>query len=438
MRTAAALTLVGPPPSEVTMSLQAFSEIKSSRPLRGWRATLCTLLLTSLSVPAHAQLVPEVGEQALEVHGFVSQGFIKTTNNNYLAKSERGSFEFVEAGVNFTKPLSDQLRVGLQLFARDLGPTGNYRPQFDWFYFDYRVADWFGIRAGRTKLPFGLYNETSDIDAARVPVLLPQSVYPQANRDFLLAQTGAEIYGYVPLGDAGAFDYRVYGGTLFLDETTLSTPDAKLNEIEVPYLIGARAMWLTPLEGLQVGASFQALSLNFDMRFDATGVAALQQQGLAPMDFDGRLLLKYPIQLGVASLEYTAHDLQVAAEFSRWRVDANLTPQIIPNLHTTQTRWYAMASYRLAPWFTPGIYYSFFDKGAPGDSPDTYQRDLAVSFRYDITSHWIAKLEGHYMNGTGDLNQTLNPPPSGVMASTWLGSLPRSWGVLLLKATASF
>src|SRR5689334_9579669 len=28
----------------------------------------------------------------VEVHGFVSQGFIKTTTNNYLANSERGSF----------------------------------------------------------------------------------------------------------------------------------------------------------------------------------------------------------------------------------------------------------------------------------------------------------------------------------------------------------
>jgi hypothetical protein len=97
-----------------------------------------------------------------------------------------------------------------------------------------------------------------------------------------------------------------------------------------------------------------------------------------------------------------------------------------------------MASYRLASWFTPGIYYSFFDKGVPGDAPNTYQRDLAVSFRYDITTHLIAKVEGHYMNGTGDLSSRLNPAPAGVPGETWLSSLPRSWGVLLLKATATF
>ena len=38
----------------------------------------------------------------------------------------------------------------------------------DWFDLDYRWKDWLGLRAGRVKLPYGLYNDTSDIDAARV------------------------------------------------------------------------------------------------------------------------------------------------------------------------------------------------------------------------------------------------------------------------------
>ena len=97
---------------------------------------------------------------------------------------KRGSFEFAEVGINFTKALSDRLRLGVQLFARDLGPIGNYDAKFDWFYLDYRLSDWLGLRAGRVKLPFGLYNEINDVDAARVPILLPQSVYSTRNRDY--------------------------------------------------------------------------------------------------------------------------------------------------------------------------------------------------------------------------------------------------------------
>ena len=42
---------------------------------------------------------------------------------------------------------------------------GNYDVKLDWFYLDYHFSDAFGIRAGRTKLPFGLYNEFADVDA---------------------------------------------------------------------------------------------------------------------------------------------------------------------------------------------------------------------------------------------------------------------------------
>ena len=65
--------------------------------------------------------------------------------------------------------------------------------------FDYRFKDWLGIRAGRVKIPFGLYNDSSDVDSARVPILLPQSLYPTLNRDFLLAQTGGQARLALPI-----------------------------------------------------------------------------------------------------------------------------------------------------------------------------------------------------------------------------------------------
>ncbi|HEU5076295.1 MAG TPA: hypothetical protein VFU02_19010, partial [Polyangiaceae bacterium] len=206
--------------------------------------------------PVRAQELGLPAQSEIQVHGFVSQGFIKTTDNDYLAESERGSAEFTEVGLNFTLPLSEDFRVGMQLFARDLGPVGNYAARFDWFYLDYRFRDWLGLRAGRTKLPFGLYNETSDIDAARVPVLLPQSVYPTVNRDYLLAQTGAELYGLVPLGPGGQLEYRLYGGTVFFEPEDTAP---QIGDVTVPYIAGGRLMWLSPLTGLQLGGSAQTL-----------------------------------------------------------------------------------------------------------------------------------------------------------------------------------
>ncbi len=407
-------------------------------------AALVALVATLLcSQPARADDSASGADSALpvEVHGFVSQGFIKTTENNYLAESKRGSFEFSEVAINFSKDLTDRMRVGMQLFTHDLGPLGNYRTRFDWFYLDYRFQDWFGVRAGRTKLPFGLYNESSDIDAARVPILLPQSVYPVSNRDYLLAQTGTEVYGNVPLGPVGTLEYRLYGGTVFFDTADASTG---LTNVTVPYIIGGRLMWQTPLEGLQVGGSVQKLRI--DAEVPAAQVALLQMSGGLAPGVTGALPIHVPALLGVASAEYSAHDLLLAAEYSRWRLTVESPVPAFATEAITSERFYLMSAYHVRPWFTPGLYYSVLfpdttdrsGRRPPTGQPDAppvgraaYQHDLGVTLRFDVNPYWIVKVEGHRMHGTAGLTSSLNDNAS-------LSSLTKDWGVFLVKTTAYF
>src|SRR5258706_15527406 len=221
--------------------------------------------------PASAAELSLVGQlPSLDVHGFISQGFLLTSANDYLAEASRGSCEFPEVGLNFTLPANDRLTLGVQIFSRKLGPLGDYRATFDWYYLDYHWKDWLGIRAGRVKLPFGLYNDSSDIDSARVPILLPQSVYPTANRDFLLAQTGAEIYGYVRMRAAGAFDYRIYAGTIFIDVPQQPGSPFQVMDLKTKYVVGGRLVWETPLEGLRLAGSAQALRLDTKLLLQST------------------------------------------------------------------------------------------------------------------------------------------------------------------------
>jgi hypothetical protein len=386
------------------------------------------VLSTSALAPRRAQA--EDGSAPVEVHGFVSQGFLKSTHNNYLADSKRGSFEFAEVGINFTKSFTDQLRIGTQLFMRDLGPIGNYTPMVDWFYLDYRFSDWLGLRAGRTKLPFGLYNETNDIDSARVPILLPQSVYPITSRDYLLAQTGVELYGRVPLEGAGSLEYRVYGGTIYLDTAASAATIAKLT---VPYLLGGRLMWQTPIDGLQAGGSLQTMRLDFDYVPPAALVTSLQMAGSLPADFRGPLKVELPALLAVGSVEYQIGDLLLAAEYSRWRLKIDSPIQVlVPNTDTVSERGYVMTTYHLLPWLWPGLYYSVLFKDVDHrEGRDAYQHDLAATLRFDVTDHWLVKLEGHYMHGTGALSSAQNDNRS-------TKALASDWGLLLLKTTAYF
>jgi hypothetical protein len=286
----------------------------------------------------------------------------------------------------------------------------------DWFYLDYRIADWLGLRAGRVKIPFGLYNEMNDVDSGRVPVLLPQSVYPIQNRNYLLAQTGGELYGYLRLQAAGAVEYRAYGGTIFVDSTTQPGSPYQLTSITVPYLVGGRIVYETPLEGLRVGGSIQSL------RLDTTLLAGTDQ---ANVDI--------PAVLAIGSVEYAAHDLLLAAEYSRWYTSIDSTNQtLFPDSSTVSERMYAMASYRVNTWFQPGAYYSLlFPDTSDRTGRANVQHDVAATLRYDINAHWLVKLEGHYMVGTAGLTSSQN-------ANLPLGNLAEDWGVFLAKTTAYF
>jgi hypothetical protein len=162
-----------------------------------------------LARPAFAQsaLLPF----EVDIHGFVSGGGLVTTSNDYIGDSSRGSVELFESGINFSTQATERLHMGLQVFTRDVGALRD-APGLDWAFLDYRWRPYLGLRCGVIKMPFGLYNEYVDIDSARVPVLLPQGVYPLRNRDVLLSHTGVSLYGEQRLGGAGSLEYQAGWG----------------------------------------------------------------------------------------------------------------------------------------------------------------------------------------------------------------------------------
>jgi hypothetical protein len=176
-------------------------------------------------------------------------------------------------------------------------------------------------------------------------------------------------------------------------------------------------------------------------------VTQLQMAGQLPNNFSGSVPLQLPALLGVGSLEYSAHDLLLASEYSRWRLALNSTVPAFAVPTTTSERFYVMAAYHVTPWFTPGLYYSVLfsnvddrgghkaTPGAPAGSPPlgrgAYQHDVAATLRFDLNAYWLLKLEGHAMHGTAGLDSTLN-------GNLPLSSLTKDWGVLLVKTTAYF
>ena len=304
---------------------------------------------------------------------------------------------------------------------QNLGPNGNYNAQFDWAYLDYHWQDWLGFRAGRLKIPYGLYNEIQDIDAARVPVLLPQSVYPLQTQQFLFAQTGAEVYGFARDRALGAIDYRIFGGTTSIDASTLTPPGAGAQlAFNVPALFGERLIWETPLDGLRFSASAEAIQL--DTTAYVTGLPS-------PIHIDNQSVL------WVGSAEYARDDWVFTAEYSRWRSrQGERQPRpLSPTNVSLSERGYAMATFRAAPWLQPGVYYAlFFPNVYDRSGRANQQHDVAATLRFDINAHWLVKLEAHYMNGTAGLISPLDIDGPDV------SNVAQQWGAFVAKTTGYF
>lgn len=165
------------------------------------------LLLPSISIAI------ELGE-SVQIHGFVSQGYLKSSNNNFLAESRSGSLEFTDLGLNVNWAMLDKLRVGGQLFYRNLGDYAEDNVVIDWALIDYQPLDWLGVRLGKVKMPLGLYNENRDSDFLQSTIFLPQSIYDESRRDTSLAYVGGGFYGNLATGSWGTSTISCLSGKI--------------------------------------------------------------------------------------------------------------------------------------------------------------------------------------------------------------------------------
>ncbi len=370
------------------------------------------------------------------IHGFVSQGYLKSDKNNFLAETEDGTFQFNELGINFSAELTEKLRLGIQFFARDMGEIGNDDIIIDWAFADYRWKDWLGLRVGKVKIPLGFYNETRDIDMVRTSILLPQSVYLDIHRDNVIALQGVGTYGDILLGVMGNLSYQFQYGTMNVDKESGSAKVVEksfglvdVKEFDFDELMTASLKWETPLEGLHVGASM----LKADVDIHATTTAPL---GYLPAgtpltvetsDYTAEIL----------SAEYSWRNLTVSAEYAVTSTESRMTSQsvvIFPENKIESEGYYGGISYRFTDWFELGMYYSEYYPNKDGKDgkntlPDhsAWSKDTALTTRFDINPNWTLKLEGHSIDGTALLFQADNPEGTD-----------KGWFLFAAKMTFSF
>ncbi len=177
------------------------------------RFLLAAVATALASLPACAQTT----DTGIQIHGFATQSFLRSDSNNYLGMdTSAGATSWTEAAVNLNDQVNDKLRVGVQFHYTRFGRFGGDSVAVDWALGDYKFNEWFGVRAGKVKIPWGLFNDTQDYDPGYMWSLLPEGIYGLDIRSTNLSQLGAEVYGKVELGPRlGSLKYDAYYGDYF-------------------------------------------------------------------------------------------------------------------------------------------------------------------------------------------------------------------------------
>jgi hypothetical protein len=365
------------------------------------------------------------------IQGYAAQSLIGSTNNNFFGESkDRVSAGFTEAAIHgYWLPLED-FQVSGQILYRRAGETDE-----DGLRLDYAQADWrfhrdeasqLGIKFGKVKLPYGLYNETRDVPFTRPGILLPQSIYFDNSREVLLAAPGVLLHGS-GVREFGAIDFSL--GWV--------RPDFDSESLEYNFLG-------FPRPGKLKGTNSLVSQLRWEAPSDTT--LMLTYAGLKadyspanPDPFSAGSLEYSDI---IASVQQRIDTVTLTAEYSEPRVNfRDFNSPAVPDVHAVLQAYYLQAEWRFHPAWElmlrhDVLYRRKYNKsgtefqaatGLPAHTQ--YALDWTLGLRWDVSPSLILRAEYHHVDGTGWLPGPDNPS---------YFSREAQWNMWLLQAAYRF
>lgn len=393
--------------------------------------SLCFSKVAPMIIYAALTLLRPIEAAALEwqngkwqVHGFAGQGATYTDHNQVFGTSRDVSLDFREMGINASvKPLPNLL-ISAQGLYRVTGASDTQGTRLDFAQADYSkpfLEDSslvLGVRGGRVKIPFGLYNDTRDVLWTRPTVLLPQSIYfdTLALRQAMIAADGGVLYGRYAQGDhrfgwefMTAEPQDTTGGTTaFITGIPSVFPKASGSLGGRPLLLGrAFYEWM----GGRGKLMFSIVDVNRDFK------------STSPLYQNGNTKMTYPL----FSAQFNAERWSLTAEYGWINSHRTGYSPLLQNLPTwkanTSENFYLQGEYRFTQEISAVLRYDVLhisrnDRSGRELSRMTgglvpahrfYARDLTAGVRWEFARNFLLAADYHYVNGTAWLNETDNP-----------------------------
>ncbi|MGR8952013.1 MAG: hypothetical protein ACU83V_06335 [Gammaproteobacteria bacterium] len=347
----------------------------------------------------------------IQVHGFLAQSMFHTSDNNLFGQSDDGiSMGITEIGLNASYQPHDRLSFAIQGLYRRAGDIDRGSVRVDYGLADLTLWEHdtgrIGLRAGRTKIPFGLYNETRDVAFTHPTILLPQGIYFDRSRSLLTSADGGSFY-VEQRTDYGDFVFKFnYAEPLGDNEEIRSTllGPAAMGEFSAQPAIATQLSY--ELNGGEYIFAVSHMDLKLDYR---------------PLPGDRFMDGRSHIRPLMFSAQYNGEKLTLTGEYDyRWNTWKGY--QTIPDRQTITESWYVQGSYQILPRWQATVRYDTIvadTDNRHGDGLDriglpnyiAFAQDWMVGLRWDISESWMLRGEYHRVHGTIWLPQADNPDP---------------------------
>lgn len=370
-------------------------------------------------------------------NGVATQAVFHSDANNIYGKSEDdASFDFTEISLNASYNLPNAMRLSAQGVYRHAG-AGFDGVNLDYLFLDKQLLsddEYFGgIRVGRVKNSYGLYNDSRDVAFTRPSIYLPQAVYLDLSfRNTFLYADGLSLY-LEKMSDFSFISFEA--GVGYIDSSGMDNYQAIAAFSDSEFEFDAdegyfyRIKYATLDERIRIAFSdYNTNSISASSLFNINPILPEFGNALPLVPFSIGAKAKFTL----LSLEYAWAEWVFAVEygqisFEMTDVSLSVDPALLssapfsltslfPTLDLDSEVYFFQATRSLSPKLEAFLRADVFllDKTDPngaafeqrgrGVAHSRFAKDYGIGIRWHPRLDTMMMLEYHYVDGAGWLN----------------------------------
>lgn len=387
-----------------------------------------SLLLLLFTI--HFLFAEDVSEKFVDIHGFVSQGFMISNNYNYISDESRsGTWEMRQIGINFQKEIKNRFRIGMQFLSRDEGVYGNNKVTLDFAYGSVFIDDKLQVLVGRNKIPLGIYTEVQDYDFLTPFAIMPSAIYEKGLRSVSSVIDGIQLTGNFDFNRGGNLGYTLTFGDIntknnddmgyYLETLGLGTTQ----NTSMDYAFSSGIAYHTPLTGLELSASY-LLMKNWIIdkgHITVSNTYLDKQTNINWFYLGAKYIGSYIDLMAEWHRRYMIEDVTLSKHNDSTGEYTQIPTFAVPQEMDTVNRggWYVGINVKPLEWFNVGGYFQDYrdrydeinhvtGKPIEKNNPANINRDGALTLTFKVKDILTVKMEGHLVYGTALLSKPMN------------------------------